>query len=923
MHFPEAITATIVGRAIGDSQVKSQTREALAIFGDHASYQPPQSHPYLNRVKLDKSAARSAWGLPLEAFIAVCPFALDRLDPESMPWLFQFLRRVPAGCVVFVERTKGMASQVRSWIDAEQDIKSRFLFRPAARDTREFQTLLDASDVSLDSFSGCVAMTTAADALNRDVPHFSTNHPDGLMQGRVASELSIAAGLEEVCVGKTHQETMEKLVKYAQHPEMPTLVPEFLATNRREKKGFWSDDRVPRAWMSALTFYSTARSVEQADSDTLPRLPDYQIPDFGEATPVFSVAALSARLQGPLAEAGDELDPILRRLEGTAVVEMNHELRAMLQGIQIAAGLQFLGVAGGGSYVNTIRCRQSRTGRLVALDVSKGSRPADRMHNDPVIRAVANNMSWHARTRNTEVRELLPELLYLLDGGTSCCGTSRPNAGNKVISFLLREFIQGKTFAELISEHKKRWQEEGVLTDKLRIEVWNPLSQGVFWLGHYGLAIMDLKFDNVMVRTDGPHRGKIAFIDTGHGHTFARTKPQAGGPEPDSQPALLTRRSTSVSMVCSALERKVGVEAVKLLPKRNLFLLGRLKSSDLFRCITRTQMQTFRIRATRQGLANLSAGTQGPMQKVIEENVARRKFFRSEKRLQLFERERAFAADLLAANKMILGMLTLRTGESIADWDARAQAASDLGADGITRMLMASLEGGVAVQQPLAFRRVVSFLSCFLGPGERPGSQNAMLHVMNTLPILPAEDERELSSTGRIMLPAGSVTEPGCAPTRCPAVSFVVEPGKGIGVRAEEDIQPGTKLGAYAGVLVPNSEIGRPYVSLTHPSRFVAVVQGNIPALNRAGVSKLSVDAQLTEVRDWRWAKINRNIGPFFNAPDDNEEVNCVLDRASLWVDRDGLHSMWMESTKFIAKGSSVLWRYDPRAGPSGFWKFS
>jgi len=179
-------------------------------------------------------------------------------------------------------------------------------------------------------------------------------------------------------------------------------------------------------------------------------------------------------------------------------------------------------------------------------------------------------MAWHLRTRNTEVRELLPELLYLLEGGTSCCGTSRPNADNMVISFLFREFIEGKPFAELIGEHTKLWQEEGVLTDKLRIEVWNNLSQGVFWLGYYGLAIMDLKFDNVKVRTDGPQRGKIAFIDTGHGHTFARSKPQA---EPDSQPALLTRKSTSFSMACSALERKDGAKAAKRLPKRNLLLL--------------------------------------------------------------------------------------------------------------------------------------------------------------------------------------------------------------------------------------------------------------------------------------------------------------------------------------------------------------
>jgi hypothetical protein len=92
-------------------------------------------------------------------------------------------------------------------------------------------------------------------------------------------------------------------------------------------------------------------------------------------------------------------------------------------------------------------------------------------------------------------------------------------------------------------------------------------------------------------------------------------------------------------------------------------------------------------------------------------------------------------------------------------------------------------------------------------------------------------------------------------------------------------------IGVYAGGLVTNSEIGRPYVSLKYPSRYVAVVQGNIPALIQAGASKCSVDAQLTEVHGWRWVKINCYIGPFLNAPDDDDpddEVNCTLGRRSL-----------------------------------------
>ncbi len=55
MHFPEGITATMVGSAVGASQLASTTREPLAVFvdgdagtaGAQACYQPSQSDPHI------------------------------------------------------------------------------------------------------------------------------------------------------------------------------------------------------------------------------------------------------------------------------------------------------------------------------------------------------------------------------------------------------------------------------------------------------------------------------------------------------------------------------------------------------------------------------------------------------------------------------------------------------------------------------------------------------------------------------------------------------------------------------------------------------------------------------------------------------------------------------------------------------------
>jgi hypothetical protein len=78
----------------------------------------------------------------------------------------------------------------------------RFLFLPSAPNTKEFCTLLDGADASLDSIGHFSAHTTASDAVLGSVPHFAVNDPQGFMQNRVGAEVSIAAGLEQVCVGQ-------------------------------------------------------------------------------------------------------------------------------------------------------------------------------------------------------------------------------------------------------------------------------------------------------------------------------------------------------------------------------------------------------------------------------------------------------------------------------------------------------------------------------------------------------------------------------------------------------------------------------------------------------------------------------------------------------------------------------------------------
>ena len=889
MHFPEAITATLVGGAVGKSQMQSSSREAFALYDYGDCYQPPQSHPYLMQVP---SSSRSDFNLPEDAFIAVCQMCLDRLEPESISFFVDFLQRVLFGWIVFVLRPSSMREQILEWIDdhvrslpgCNPDIKDRILFRPRFRDSQGLYQLLNCADVSLDSFGNYSAQTTASDALMCKVPHFGPNDPEGLMQSRVGAEVSIAAGLEKVCVGKTGEETIDLLVEYAHDQEAQTRVRAFIAQNRQDKKGLFCERRSHLSWIAVLQFYLD----EKRTNPEIARFPDFKIPPHGSIVSYADPAAV-------------QLQAILSQM-GCAESEVP-ELHAMMRAIQLEARVEFIQLEGSGTSMHTIRCIDQRSGTLVALQVSKKSRPRDRMHNDTAVRKVANNMLWHQRTRNTEIKSLIPEPCYLLDGGTSCLGISKPNAEDRVFSFLFIEFIEGLTFSKLRDQHSK-WQDEGIFTDALRLEMFNPLSQGVCLLGFFGLSILNIKFENVMMRTNGPHKGTIAFLNTGHGHTFTRSSEMKSQQDTKGQPTLLNRRCTS--QMRSSGAKKARRLLRPLQPKRDQQIVG----------ITRKQIQEFLSKAAKEdGLAII--GSESSAEMFAGKNV---------------QRESAFAADHRAVHEMLLRTLTLRNEETIADWNARLKSACGNGEEGLREMLMASSGGCPGqVEQPMAFKRAVDFFVGVLGPGKARNAVDSMTHGMNTLPILPATDEKTLKEEGCIKLPQGFLTPPGQSTIKCPPLSFAEQAkggrSKGIGVRAEEDIQPGTIIGPYAGEKVANSEIGRPYLSLQNfPSRFVAVVQGDIPALRQSTDTKASVDGQVTAIRDWQWVKIKNNVGPFLNAPDAGEsddEVNCILDRHSLWVDAEGVHWMLMKSSKLIPKGTFLQWKYDPKAGPGGFWKLS
>jgi hypothetical protein len=454
--------------------------------------------------------------------------------------------------------------------------------------------------------------------------------------------------------------------------------------------------------------------------------------------------------------------------------------------------------------------------------------------------------------------------------------------------------------------HAGNWQESGVLTDRFRLEVCNT----VFFTLHHaqasGISCMDFKQDNIRIRGTGPHKGRAAITDLGNGHMFP-VDPTVGRA---MMPYLLQRKTTE-----AAAEDKAAAQGAaqgrcrqKQLPP-GLLRVPRPKNGASYVSITREQTKEFQRRATEVGLANLNGCTLGFRDRVnVAQQTRLRSYAAAAGKLKTFDRKCAVAADLFAACRIILMVLTRKANESIQVWNDRAVAAEDAGEAGIQAMLLGAVKPGITVhnvKQPMALERLVDLLTRGLQRDNRLDLFAAMSHEANTLPILTPEYEDALKQGGGIPLPQGGRVKdffkcPFQLEQALPKLEFCLQPGMGMGVRALQRIQEGTVLGFYVGTSVPNHVCGRVYITPFYVSRFLATITGNSSLLKEKHVPKLSCDAQNTLDRDFEWARNNNVVGPYLNAASD---PNCIVDRIRAWEDSiTGLLCMLVISSKDIRR---------------------
>jgi hypothetical protein len=306
-----------------------------------------------------------------------------------------------------------------------------------------------------------------------------------------------------------------------------------------------------------------------------------------------------------------------------------------------------------------------------------------------------------------------------------------------------------------------------------------------------------------------------------------------------------------------------------------------------------------------------------------------------------FEPKHGYSRDRFAAFRTVLFTLTHRQDVSMIEWDAEALAAAKGGRSEIRAMLLRAVRSGVEVQQKVVLERLVDFLFEGLRPEtagavRRLSSKEAMTDEMATLPILPPRYAVQLAAGLPIglqggplhrFLPAGywNVLDKKDQDAVLPPLSFVNQPGMGMGVFADEEIPGGAVVALYVGHWAPNGEIGKEYAVRDFPSRYSATVQG-VKFRGGTGLEdKVTCDAQLTADRDFEWHVTNRIGGPFMNAANTQADANCVLDRHSVWLDRDtGLVWMLMRTRpdRPVAKGEFLMWTYSPTAGAGLLWSF-
>ena len=927
------------------------------LIGPRDTYQPSQSHPHLNDVKAE---SRDDWGLPEGGFIILFPGTTNRVGEKTAFQYYDLLCKPDFrdAFMLFLDRPETTRFEfcrlLNKYIEAKKDsseasLRDRILFRPYSDGATGFYGLIDAARrgkgaVGISSFDSVVPHTTVQDLLKRQMVVFATENPDGLMSDRVAAEVLKAAGLGELCVGQSDEETMEKLRQYKLSPVIQRRAQEHLKMIIDEGLGVFNTKRTPVTWKAVLDYYLQADSDAGGDRASLQ---DFHVPPQNDfLAPVLDPHGGSA----VSVTVGD----IIKALKGTEPA-MDTVTEVFLTGFALEARVEYLGVTGEGSYVNTICCRQS-DGKLGALKLGKESRVKERIHNDPVMREAAYLGKAHEQMRKCDIK-VFPEPYFVLEKGTSFAGTTLPDARGQVLTFLFCEFVE-KEFAKTFARHAELFQTTGEFHNSLRLECFCPFLLALHRAHAKGFYILDLKPDNVRIGENG----RVVFTDLNLGHYLpALVK---GGP--NGAPCLLVRRSTTLLTE----EQAAATGHQRRLPRGKL--QGRRpKRGAHFTPITRAEFREFWKKASVCGLADLGGGArafQDPRM-LAELKASRSQFIVGSGVLKAFNRKWASSTDKYAAYTTLLQLLTRKKGEPSLVWDERKTKAIKAGRNGIKKLFLDSMNPGIMVQQELALAKMVDLFALAFGSkpdsGERCDEFSLLTHEMNTTPILKPEYDKILRNGGGIPVGGGCVRDMFNCPYRelwgetLPLLEFALQEGMGMGVRAKESIPSGTIIAPYAGKFVRPHMLGEMAAVL---SRYQTSSQGNIPLLKELDLNKLSCDAQADAVHDFDWAVEHGNSGPYFNAgrkaglraaeldawsddeypgeaitdtapeagSDDKDakdqvKANCMLDRVRAWGSpQQGrgvtpeLLCMFMIGSRQILEGEFLMWPYNPKAAGGG-----
>ena len=930
MHAPNLVDFTLLGPAVGQEQRDSDSRERIAEFDAPDSYQPPQSNALtvavLERQKTQSPKDRAYWGIPAENFVLLVPGSTDRLCEETIYMFFELLLRLPELIVIFLDRPAPMRSFILEKLaefNRAQDTdsktgpkvdQSRLIFQAWIHDKCDFWEFIDAvgheegGGASICSLGVYTFHTGTSDAMMRRVPHFTWKDGSGLMQQRVSAEVVTSVGLAWPCVSDSVKGTMDAVANYVRDRALQKRVKEHMQKAQEMGVGFYDEDRVPAGLEFAVESAYAQLIAARGDRK---QLRDFSIPC--KKSP--HRAHIESLRQDDHANIAESKRWTLLCASGMEVSLHKRAAEALL-GIEEETGAKLHEIVGSGATVFAIRA-EFPNGDEGVIKMMKTCCKLDRVHNRTLYREARCLAEWSEVMIRHGFSGLLPKPIKCLKNKSSFFGHTIPNEDDDIVLFLICEYIP-RSFWDVAAVHQRNWQEHGILHDSLRIQLLQPMCHGLFWAQRnkrMALVVRDFKPDNLRFRADG----SLAIVDTGSGALFPVNRKQHA--------QLVDRRCTSMS---PSLAKSGGG-----------FLRGQKpRPGDRFVVILPAAMKEFELRLGDRGLAVVGGTTRGFTNKMLSLVQASAENGRL---VRQFDKNFASKQDTFALLRTVFLVLTYKEGLSMDEWDAKATAAADKGTTGIQAMLLSASTSpstvSAIIQQPQAFERMVDFLAGGLGSGHELDIERALTHEFITLAILTPHEEKCLQSAEGILFPHGLVCETlqlpeGLLPSLpakkrlkvenaiIPKLSYKVQPGKGAGMMAFEEIDGDAFLGFYVGKYVRNHICGDEYDVREYPSRFNLTGQGPLKVLKQA--NKFTCDAQQTLVCNFQFWKNLGNSGPFMNAATTHKSANCTVDRHSAYLD-ESTDLIWMlvwSKPAGIKLGTYCEWSYNYLAGAGKLWKF-